>query len=171
MTYNDAINRIRNELERHQYEYSVRNDRINYEIYLKDTPTSRFYIVCRRSSRIRIIRIHWVVLIDSVLIEENRDRLLIACDLQNRSDFIKAKIQKGCVDITYEIPESAWGIVEKVVIDVIYYFYNRINLDLFQKALYTDEDLYQYYDGLVEREMEDVKRLLEKYEYLSQIDG
>ena len=150
---NDAVNRIVRELDRCNYDYTVSDDRSSYNIYIKDTPELKFFIRCRHSELNKIIRIHWVLPVHSNQIRVKRKRLLEACDITNREDFIKAKILDDCVDITYEIPESAWEIAEKVVLDVMYYFHMRIDNTLFDKAINTEEDLYQYYNARMQLEI------------------
>ena len=119
---NDVVNRIATELGKCGYDYLVRDDKMSFEVYLKDAPELKFFIRCRRSKTIKTIRMHWILPLNPQAINMKRVRLLEACDITNRADFIKAKLLEDCVDITYEIPESAWEIAEKVIIDVMYFF-------------------------------------------------
>ena len=142
---NSVVTRITKALEENDIEYTVRDTGF-YEIVLKDQPDASFFIMCKHSELTKIVRVHWVIPIDPQIVASRKGRLLEACDITNREMFLKTRLFHDGVDILYEIPESAWDIAEKVVLDVLYFFYTRIDPELFRKAIETDEDLYQSFD-------------------------
>lgn len=142
---NSVVTRITRALEEKEIEYTVR-DVGYYEIVLRERPDATFLITCRHSESMKFVRLHWFIPIDPETVASRKGRLLEACDVTNREMFLKARLFHDGVDIMYEIPESAWDIAEQVVLDVMYFFYTRINAELFRKAIESDEDLYQSFD-------------------------
>lgn len=142
---NSVVPRITRALEEKDYKYTVR-DNGYYEIVLEDRPDATFLIACRHTELMKIVRLHWFIPIDPETVALRKGRLLEACDVTNRQQYLKARLFHDGVDITYAIPESAWDIAEQVVLDVMYFFYTKINAEIFRKAIESDEDLYQSFD-------------------------
>lgn len=155
-----TANSIIEMLDNEDCEYKVVQNEIWNEINISGQ-SGRFYTI-RCNKRNNIVRIHYWMPLENCIVESKRNRLLQACNITNREMFLKARLFPDGIDIIYEIPEGAGVSVAEIVIDVLYSFEKSIDQKLFDLAISTDEDLYNYYEIRESKVHEDIKRMLEK---------
>ena len=82
---------------------------------------------------------------DPNIIEEKRIRLLEACDNVNRTiEFLRAITYDDCVSVASEIPPKVGDALEHLVMEIVEQYDRDLDLELFDMAINTDEDLYEY---------------------------
>ena len=100
-----------------------------------------------------IVKIRTMIDVMPDIVIDKKDRLYEACNIINSKYFLKATLDHSCIRFSYEIP--AQGVTEglrSIVANVLYFYQNEIDGELFRRAVQTNDDLYSYYNHKMEEE-------------------
>ena len=155
MNASKMILAVREYLEKKGFPFQVIDEGPYYEFVLQEKLEHRILIRCnKRNERTRIVS--WIP-VDKSIIKEKWDRVQDACNITMQDiDFQAIAFEDG-IAIRYFIPDGCLPVIDVLLSELLYELYQGFYLEVFEKAINTDEDLYAYFENIREERIAKIK--------------